>query len=261
MNRDQLKRYSRHIFLPEVGVQGQERLLQSKVLVIGAGGLGCPAALYLASSGVGQLVISDDDVVEVSNLQRQIGHYVEDVGRLKVDSLAAKLQQINPELILQTRAERLQGTALMDEVAAVDVVVDASDNFATRFLINEACVMSKTPLVSGAVVRFEGQVTVVRPDRENSPCYQCLYPDGEELDCGTNCAQSGVLAPLTGVIAGLQVAETIKVLLNMGESLSGRLLRMDALSMQWRESRIAQDPHCTVCGVSGFEPRYSANSL
>jgi len=246
MNDKQLMRYSRHIMLSQIGYEGQQKLMQSRVLIIGMGGLGSPVSIYLAASGIGHLVLVDDDQVELSNLQRQVLHTTAAVGEPKVDSAARTLQALNPEIRITRIPSRLDGDALTEQVRLADVVVDASDNFATRFAINQACVREKTPLISGAVIRMEGQVTVFQLDRPDSPCYRCLYQDTDEL--AETCAQNGVLAPAVGIIGTIQATETIKVLLNIGASLQGRLLLLDAAAMEWRSIKLRKDPACPVCG-------------
>ncbi len=246
MNDDQLLRYSRQILLPQVGIEGQERLRAARVLIVGMGGLGSPVALYLAASGVGHLVIVDHDLVELSNLQRQIVHTSDRIGQPKVLSAQQALQGINPETVITALQLRLDVDALTEQVAAADAVVDATDNFATRFALNRVCVAQKTPLISGAAIRMEGQVAVFRPDLPDSPCYRCLYKDMDEL--GETCSQTGVLAPVVGIIGSIQATETLKVLLNMGETLTGRLLLLDAYTMEWRSLRLRKDPQCPVCG-------------
>ncbi len=246
MNDDQLLRYSRQILLPQVGFEGQERLRAARVLIVGLGGLGSPVALYLAASGVGHLVLVDHDHVELSNLQRQIVHSTEHIGQSKVLSAQHTLLGINPETTITTFHRYLDSEAMTEQVALADAVVDATDNFATRFALNRVCVAQKTPLISGAAIRMEGQVAVFRPDLPDSPCYRCLYKDMDEL--GETCSQTGVLAPVVGIIGSIQATETIKVLLNMGETLTGRLLLLDALTMEWRSLRLRKDPQCPVCG-------------
>lgn len=245
MNDQQLLRYCRQIMLTPVDYNGQERLLSASALIIGMGGLGSPVGLYLAAAGVGRLVLVDDDSVDLSNLQRQIIHRDADIGRPKVDSAKDTLHALNPETRIDTLAHRLTGDELLDTIRKVDIVLDCSDNFETRFLVNEACFNTGTPLVSGAVIRMEGQLTVFDPTRADSPCYRCLYPNSDEL--GLRCSESGVLAPLPGVIGALQATEALKVLLGLGESLVGRLQILDALTMEWRTMRLRKDPHCPVC--------------
>ena len=251
MNDQQLLRYSRHILLPQIGVDGQERLLSARALIVGAGGLGSPAALYLASAGVGTLVLADGDTVDLTNLQRQILHRTAAVGRPKVDSGRDTLAEINPECRVLPLPERLAGQHLEEEIAAADVVLDCSDNFATRHAINRACVKLGKPLVSGAAIRFDGQVSVfdARGGRErSSPCYHCLFPENQDVE-EVRCATMGVFAPLTGIIGSVQAAEALKLLIGCGESLAGRLLLLDGLAMEWRSIVIPRDPACAVCGV------------
>lgn len=245
MNDDQLLRYSRQILLPQLDIDGQQKLLDSHVLIIGLGGLGSPVAMYLAAAGVGHLSLVDDDQVELSNLQRQIVHGQTDIGRDKVASAADTLKEINNAVELELFNERLSGERLEQAVSAADVVVDCSDNFATRFLLNEVTQHCQTPLVSGAAIRMEGQVTVYDSRQENSACYRCLYEDNGELQ--QTCSESGVLSPLLGIIGGVQAVETVKLITGAGENLSGRLLILDALSMSWREIKLRQDPNCPVC--------------
>ncbi len=246
MNDQQLLRYSRQIMLPQVDIAGQQKLLGAKVLIVGAGGLGSPASMYLAAAGVGQITIYDDDRVDLTNLQRQIAHNTSDIGLDKVISTLNTLKNINPEVKVLARKARLQDEILEKEVAVADVVLDCSDNFTTRFAINRACVMQQTPLVSGAAIRFEGQVSVFRPDTRNSPCYNCLYQhDGEELQ---NCARNGVIAPITGLVGSIQALEAMKIIMNIGETLTGRLLVLDGLNMEWQTLRLKKNPACPTCG-------------
>ncbi len=245
MDDSQLLRYSRQILLPQFGVEGQQRLLDARVLIVGAGGLGSPAALYLAAAGVGHLVIADHDRVDLSNLQRQLLHGQADLGRDKVASAADTLHAIDPDLCVTPIATRLQGERLRREVQAADIVVDASDNFDTRFEVNAACVEQRTPLVSGAAIRFEGQLAVFDSRRDDSPCYRCLYREGDQPQ--ETCADNGVLAPVVGVIGSLQALEAIKVLTGIGRSLCGRLLLFDGLAQEWRSLKLARDPACPVC--------------
>ena len=245
LDDEQLLRYSRQIMLPQVDAAGQMRLLQAKVLVVGLGGLGAPVAMYLAAAGIGHLVLVDDDAVDLSNLQRQIIHTTADVGRPKVDSARDALLALNPELTITTVEARLEGALLRELVDEADVVVDACDNFATRFAINEACFASHTPLVSGAAIRFEGQVAVFDPREASSPCYRCLYRDAGELE--ETCTQSGVFTPVVGIIGSLQATEALKLLVGVGETLTGRLLLLDAETMQVRTIGLPRDPGCPVC--------------
>ncbi len=245
MNDDELLRYSRQILLPQVGIEGQDRLRAARALIIGLGGLGSPVAMYLAAAGVGTLAIADHDRVDLSNLQRQIVHRSADIGRNKTDSARDALLALNPGTTIISFATRLHGDALDEQIALADVVLDCSDNFATRFAVNAACVRARTPLVSGAAIRLEGQVAVFRPDRSDSPCYRCLYKDEDEL--AETCTQTGVLAPLVGVIGSLQALEAIKVLLDLGTTLTGRLLLFDAEHLEWRSLILRKDPDCPVC--------------
>jgi adenylyltransferase/sulfurtransferase len=248
MNDDQLLRYSRHILLPEIGVEGQESILSARVLVVGAGGLGSPAAMYLAAAGVGTLVLCDGDTVDLTNLQRQILHSAQGVGRAKVDSGRDTLLRLNPEARVEALALRLEGAALDEQVAAADLVLDCSDNFATRHAINRACVRHGKPLVSGAAIRFDGQVSVFDLRRPDSPCYHCLFPEGEDIE-EVRCAVMGVFAPLTGIIGATQAAEALKLLVGCGVSLDGRLLLLDGLAMEWRSVSLGKDPACAVCAA------------
>lgn len=245
MNEQQLARYSRHLQLAAIGLEGQRRLLRSRALIVGLGGLGSPAAMYLAASGVGHLALVDFDHVELSNLQRQIIHGTSDVGRHKVQSARDRLLELNPDIIVTALPRALDDEELAQEAALADVVLDASDNFETRFELNRACVNSQTPLVSGAAIRMEAQVTVFEPARPDSPCYRCLYAD--EPGAGESCAAFGVLAPLLGVIGSLQAVEALKLLLGIGSSLTGRVMLFDASQMEWRMVRLRKDPHCPVC--------------
>ncbi len=249
MNDIQLLRYSRHILLREISLEGQQRILDGHVLLIGAGGLGSPIALYLAASGVGKLTISDGDTVDISNLQRQIVHHEQSIGQNKAMSAATTLAAVNPQTHVEVVVERLAGEQLAVHIAAADVVVDASDNFATRHAINRACVKYAKPLVSGAAVRFDGQVTVFDLRHADSPCYACLYPEQAGAD-EVRCADNGVFSPLVGIIGAVQAAEVLKLLCGVGQTLSGRLMLLDALSMHWRTVRLKQDPACPVCGTA-----------
>jgi adenylyltransferase/sulfurtransferase len=247
MDDQQLLRYSRQILLPQIGVEGQQQLLDARVLIIGAGGLGSAAALYLASAGIGHITIADHDKVELSNLQRQILHRHQDIGRAKVDSARETLSSLNPDLQVTGLRARLDAEQLATLIGQIDLVIDGSDNFATRFAVNAACVQQRTPLVSGAAIRLEGQLAVFDSRRADSPCYRCLYREGEEPD--QTCTDNGVLAPVVGVIGSLQALEAIKVLLNLGETLCGRLLLFDALYSEWRSLILRKDPACPVCGA------------
>jgi molybdopterin/thiamine biosynthesis adenylyltransferase len=252
LDDDQLLRYSRHILLPEIGLEGQSRLRAAHALIVGAGGLGCPAALYLASSGIGRLTLADPDRVDLTNLQRQILYRGDAVGALKVEAARKTLGAVNPEVSVVALAERLEGDALERRVAEADVVLDCSDNFATRHAVNRACVRHAKPLVSGAAIRFDGQVAVFDLRRDDAPCYACLFPEGGETE-ELRCAVMGVLAPLTGTVGALQAAETIKLMAGVGESLSGRLLMFDALRAEWRSVRVPKDPDCAVCAAAAAQ--------
>lgn len=245
MEDQQLLRYSRQILMPQVGLDGQQKLLNAHVLIVGAGGLGSPAAMYLASAGVGHLTIADHDEVELSNLQRQILHDSAALGRAKVDSARERLAALNPETQVTPLHTRLDAAQLHELAQQADVVVDACDNFDTRFAVNAACVATGTPLVSGAAVRMEGQLSVFIPGRPDSPCYRCLYREGEELD--QTCTNNGVLAPIVGIIGSLQALETLKLLLGIGEPLCGRLLLFDGLYHEWRSVKLRRDAQCPVC--------------
>lgn len=248
MNDHELLRYSRQIMLPEFDVAGQQALLEAHVLVVGLGGLGSPSALYLAAAGVGSLTLVDHDSVDVSNLQRQIIHDQTWVGQAKVDSAAARIAALNPNTRLETIAARLDGPELDAVVAAADVVLDGTDNFLSRYAINAACVRNKTPLVSGAAIRLEGQVTVIDPRREDAPCYRCLY--GDAGDEALNCAENGVAAPLVGIVGSVQAMEAMKIIAGVGETLDGYVLHLDAKRMEWRKFTLTKDPFCQTCGVS-----------
>lgn len=246
MNDDQLLRYSRHILLPEIDVQGQQAILGARVLVVGAGGLGSPAAMYLAAAGVGSLVLADGDTVDLTNLQRQILHGEHSVGLSKVESARQTLHRLNPQVQIEPLAVRLEGAALDEQVAAADVVLDCSDNFATRHAVNRACVRHRRPLVSGAAIRFDGQVSVFDLRHPGGPCYNCLFPEALEAE-DVRCAVMGVFAPIVGVIGTIQAAEALKLITGCGTSLDGRLMLLDGLAMQWRSVSLVRDPGCTVC--------------
>ncbi|ANY17839.1 HesA/MoeB/ThiF family protein [Bordetella pseudohinzii] len=246
MNDQQLLRYARHILLDDLGIEGQERFLAAKVLIIGAGGLGSPAALYLATAGIGHITLVDDDIVELSNLQRQILHTTASLGRPKAESGRDMLAAFNPEIEVQARVERLQGEAMAQAVAAADIVLDCCDNFATRHAINRACVRHRKPLVSGAAIRYDGQVSTYDLRRDDAPCYHCLFPESDEAE-DINCATTGVLAPLVGIIGATQAAEALKLAAGLGETLAGRLLQLDVRSMRWHSVNVPRDPDCPVC--------------
>ena len=248
MNDDQLLRYSRHIFLDEIGIQGQQQMLASQVLIIGAGGLGCPSALYLGSAGVGSITIVDDDRVDATNLQRQIAHSTSRIGLLKVDSVREAVAAINPDVKVVPIAQRANDELLDVLVRKADVVLDCSDNFATRHAINRACVKHRKPLVSGAAMRFDGQVAVYDARRADSPCYACVFPESEQAP-EANCATMGVFAPLVGVVGSVQAAEALKLLCGVGQPLTGRLLMLDGKFMQWSEMALSRNESCIVCGA------------
>jgi molybdopterin-synthase adenylyltransferase len=250
MHDEQLLRYSRHILLDQIGIAGQEKLLAARVLIIGAGGLGSPVALYLAAAGVGRITLADDDEVELTNLQRQIAHDMHSLGVNKAASAARRMAAMNPDARVTALPQRLQGAALDAAVAAVDLVLDCCDNFATRHAVNRACVAHRKPLVSGAAVRFDGQIAVFDLRRADAPCYACLFPE-HARDAEMRCAEFGVFAPLVGVVGSLQAVEALKLLLDAGDSLSGRLLLYDALAADWRALRLRKDASCAVCGAAG----------
>lgn len=245
MNTEQAERYSRHINLPDVGKQGQQKLLNSTALIVGLGGLGSPIAMYLAAAGVGHLIFADFDAVELSNLQRQVAHTTSSIGQLKTHSAKATCLAMNPDIKIETIDEVLDADSLSTLVPRCDVVIEGSDNFPTRFAVNEACVKHKVPLVSGAAIRFDGQVSVFAGHDENIPCYRCLY--GGDSDTAETCAQTGVLSPIVGIIGTIQATEAIKVLANFGSPLYGKLLLLDGLSMQWNEIELRKNPQCSIC--------------
>lgn len=248
LDDEALLRYSRHILLPQVGIEGQERLLNARALVLGAGGLGSPAALYLASAGIGTLALVDGDTVDLTNLQRQILHRTVAIGKPKVQSGAATLAEINPRCKVVPLQERLAGARLEEEVALADVVLDCSDNFATRHAVNRACVKFRKPLVSGAAIRFDGQIAVFDTRRDDAPCYHCLFPESADVE-EIRCAVMGVFAPLTGIVGAVQAAESLKLVIGCGDSLAGRLLLLDGLAMEWRSIAVPRDPGCPVCST------------
>lgn len=249
MNDNQLLRYSRHILLPQISYEGQEKLVESHALIVGAGGLGSPVALYLAAGGVGKLTICDFDTVDLTNLQRQIIHTTQSVGVNKAISAQQTLAAFNPEVSVRTIQEKSTPESMEQLARVADVVIDCTDNFATRYTLNRICVKLKKPLVSGAAIGFEGQVSVFDMRSETSPCYQCLFPDmGAEENL--RCAENGVFSPLVGIIGTTQAAEAMKLLMGIGESLQGRLLLLDALAMEWRSIRLSRDPACRACGTS-----------
>jgi molybdopterin/thiamine biosynthesis adenylyltransferase len=246
MDDRQLLRYSRHILLDEIGIEGQQRVLGARALLVGAGGLGSPAALYLAASGVGRITLVDDDEVDLTNLQRQVMHTTERIGQPKVDSGRTALLQINPDIDVVALRERAGGERLRELVAAHDVVLDCSDNFATRQAVNRACVLASVPLVAGAVIRFDGQVSVFDVRDAASPCYACLFPEDSRFEDAA-CSSMGVFAPLVGVIGAVQAAEALKLLAGCGRPLVGRLLMLDGRGMEWTEVRVGRNPGCPVC--------------
>ncbi|HAT31770.1 MAG TPA: molybdopterin biosynthesis protein MoeB [Janthinobacterium sp.] len=248
MNDTQLLRYSRHILLDQIGIEGQLKLLAARALVIGAGGLGSPAAMYLASAGVGRLTLVDNDTVDLTNLQRQIAHTTGRVGTPKAESARLTLLGINPEIAVTALLERADDARLAALVGAADVVLDCSDNFATRHAVNRACVAHKVPLVSGAVIRFDGQVSVFDPRSGAAPCYSCLFPQDQRFE-DEACSSMGVFAPLVGVVGAMQAAEALKLLMGVGASLAGRLLLLDGLHMEWNSIQVARNPACPVCGT------------
>ena len=246
MDDSELLRYSRHILLPEIGIDGQEKIAASHALIVGAGGLGSPVALYLASAGVGTLTICDADVVDLTNLQRQIAHDTTTIGVSKVESAKRRIAAINPGVAVRALKVRAGPDELPELVANASVVLDCSDNFATRHAINRACVNAGKPLVSGAALRFDGQLAVFDTRLADSPCYHCIFAEGDEIE-ETRCAVMGVFAPLVGVIGAMQAAEALKLLAACGESAVGKLFLYDALGAEWRTLRVKRDPHCPVC--------------
>ena len=252
MNDAELLRYSRHIMLPNIDVAGQEALLASHVLIVGLGGLGCPAALYLAAAGVGTLTLVDHDLVELSNLQRQIAHATADIDKHKAESVAESVRALNPGVDARARVEKLDSKNCMTLVQAADLVVDASDNFSIRFALNNACVALQKPLVSAAAIRGEAQVAVFNATPA-SPCYRCLYDDNVDDD-NLSCSQSGVLAPLVGIVGAMQALEALKIIAGFGVSLDGYLLTFDAMQMEWHKLRLRKDPACPCCGLAGSMP-------
>jgi molybdopterin/thiamine biosynthesis adenylyltransferase len=246
MNDSQLLRYSRHILLDEIGIEGQQKLLAAHALVIGAGGLGSPAAMYLASAGVGRITLVDDDTVDLTNLQRQIAHTTQRVGQPKAESARVTLQQINPDISIIALNERAGDARLAELVADADVVLDCTDNFATRHAVNRACVAARKPLVSGAVIRFDGQVSVFDPRGAELPCYSCLFPQDQQFE-DVACSTMGVFAPLVGVVGAMQAAEALKLLMGVGASLAGRLMMLDGLHMEWTSIGVGRNGDCPVC--------------
>ena len=248
MTDDQLLRYSRHILLDELGVEGQERLMASRALVIGAGGLGSPVALYLATAGVGQITLVDHDTVDLTNLQRQLAHSVARIGMPKTESARQAIMEINPEVAVIAIQARADAKLLDELVPGADVVLDCSDNFATRHLINAACVKHGKPVVSGAAIRFDGQISVYDPRDLSSPCYACVFPPDSDLE-ETRCATMGVFAPMVGIIGAMQAAEALKMVAGVGQSLAGRMLMLDGRAMEWNAVQIPRNPACPVCSA------------
>ncbi|MFN3813456.1 MAG: molybdopterin-synthase adenylyltransferase MoeB [Aquificaceae bacterium] len=248
-SEEQIKRYARHIILPEVGGKGQEKLLSSSVLVIGAGGLGSPAIFYLAAAGVGRIGVVDFDVVDFSNLQRQILHTTERVGMPKVESARMAVERLNPDIKVETYNTLLNKSNILEIIKNYDVVLDGTDNFPTRFLINDACYFMNKPLVSAAMLRFEGQISVFDyRNKESSPCYRCLFPEPPPPGLVPSCQEAGILGSIGGIMGCIQATEAIKLLLSIGEPLVGKLLIMDALSMDFRKVKLRKDPNCPLCG-------------
>ncbi len=247
MNDQQLLRYSRHILLDEIGIEGQSKLLTAKALIIGAGGLGSPAAFYLTSAGVGHITLVDHDQVDLTNLQRQILHTEQRIGSNKADSAKLTLEQLNTGIQINALCERADADRLQQLISAADVVLDCSDNFATRHAVNRACVMHRVPLVSGASIGFDGQCSVFDHRKEDAPCYACIFPPEMHFE-EAHCSTMGVFAPLVGIIGTMQAAEALKLLMGIGVSLAGRLLLLDARNMEWHSIQAARNPHCTVCG-------------
>ncbi len=248
MNDSQLLRYSRHILLPEVGIEGQQKLLDARVLIVGAGGLGSPAALFLAASGVGMITLCDDDVVDLTNLQRQLAHRTSSIGKPKVVSAKNTLSEVNPDVVVSALQERIDEARATHLISSADVVLDCSDNFHTRYMLNRICHAHKKPLVSGAATRFDGQVSVFDFRLDNSPCYNCLYPEQMESE-ETRCAVLGIFAPLVGIIGSIQASEALKLLLGIDSTLCGKLLLVDALTMQPRNIKLLKDRTCPVCSI------------
>ena len=257
MNDEQLLRYSRHILLDELGIEGQEKLLSAHVLIVGAGGLGSPVALYLGSAGVGRITVVDHDRVDATNLQRQIAHNLARIGTFKAESVVQSVAAINPDVQVVPVTQRAEGALLEELVREADLVLDCTDNFATRHAINRACVKHGKPLVSGAAIRFDGQVSVFDSASEEAPCYACVFPESELLE-ETRCATMGVFAPLVGIIGSTQAAEALKLLCGVGHPLTGRLLMLEGKSMEWSEMKLMRNTACPVCGDGGARPHRHA---
>ncbi len=257
---DQIQRYARHIILPEVGGTGQERLLGSRVLVVGAGGLGAPVLLYLAAAGVGALGVIDDDTVDLSNLQRQIIHDTAAIGVNKVDSAAARISAINPDVTVERHHARLTADNALSLIAGYDIVADGSDNFVTRYLVNDACYLAKRPLVSAALLRFDGQIATFKAhEGPPHPCYRCVFPEAPPPGTVPSCSEAGVLGALAGLVGSMQAIEVVKELLGIGESLSGRLLMIDSLASEFRRLTVPRDPDCPLCGAKATIEDLSAH--
>ncbi|CAM3432358.1 HesA/MoeB/ThiF family protein [Polaromonas hydrogenivorans] len=252
MNDEQLLRYSRHILLDEIGIEGQQKLLASHVLIIGAGGLGSPVALYLGSAGVGRITVVDHDHVDATNLQRQIAHTVARIGEFKAESVLQAVAALNPDVKVIPVTQRADDALLDRLVSQADLVLDCTDNFSTRHAINRACVKHGKPLVSGAAIRFDGQITVYDPRSPDSPCYACIFPESD-LPEETRCATMGVFAPLVGIVGTVQAAEALKLLCGIGTALTGRLLMLDGRGMEWHEMKLSRNKACAVCGVKAAE--------
>jgi len=247
MNDEELLRYSRQIMLPEIDIAGQQKLNDARVLIVGVGGLGSPIAMYLAAAGVGHLILADADTVELSNLQRQIIHDTSNLGTSKVGSAKARLRQINPNTSVKVVCEQLDAHMLLSKIDEIDLVIDATDNFAIRYALNDYCFEKMIPLVSGAAIRFEGQVTVFDPRDPKSPCYRCLYPETDGADTELNCAENGVAAPLVGIIGSVQAMEALKLICNIGEGLVGWVQYLDASFMEWQKLKLSRRDDCPVC--------------
>ena len=247
MNDDQLLRYSRHILLDDIGIEGQDKLLKAHVLIVGAGGLGSPVVLYLGSAGVGHITIADHDRVEATNLQRQVAHTLGRIGQFKAESARQAIAAINPDVTVTPVTQRAEGALLDELVAKADLVLDCTDNFATRHAINRACVKHRKPLVSGAAIRFDGQVAVFDTRDAQSPCYACVFPESELMEEAL-CATMGVFAPLVGIIGSTQAAEALKLICGVGEALTGRLLMLEGKRMEWSEMKLVRNTACAVCG-------------
>ena len=246
MDDKQLLRFSRHILLPEIGIDGQERVLNAHALVIGAGGLGAPVSMYLVASGIGKITIADGDTVDLTNLQRQIIHATPDIGKKKVLSAKESLEALNPNTLVNLMDKKLNGYELSKAVSIADIVLDCSDNFETRHQVNKACVQFKKPLVSGAAIRFEGQISVFDQSKPNSPCYECLYPADSDFE-ETKCAELGVLSPLVGLVGTIQAIEALKILMKIGDPMVGKLLLINGLSAEWKVLKLPKDPACATC--------------